>query len=163
MTRIGIDVGGTFTDLVATRDDGSPPTVFKTPSVPHDPSIGVMKGLEGLASKMSVSVERLLSSADAIVHGATVATNALIERSGAKVGLITTDGFRDLLEMREGLKEDRYNLRMDQVEPLVPRRLRVGVPERVDASGATRQELDADELRRQLEFLRDEGDRKSVV
>ncbi len=157
MTRIGIDVGGTFTDLVATRDDGSPPTVFKTPSVPHDPSIGVMKGLEGLASKMSVSVERLLSSADAIVHGATVATNALIERSGAKVGLITTDGFRDLLEMREGLKEDRYNLRMDQVEPLVPRRLRVGVPERVDASGATRQELDADELCRQLEFLRDEG------
>ena len=155
--RIGIDVGGTFTDLVAMRDGDSAPVVFKTPTTPADPSDGVLAGLDGLAAAMDADARALLRGADVVIHGTTVATNTLVERKGANIGLITTEGFRDLLEIREGLKEDRYNLRMDQVEPLAPRRLRVGVRERVDASGTVRQPLDVDDLRRKIEYLKSEG------
>ncbi len=137
--------------------DDSAPVVFKTPTTPADPSDGVVAGLEGLAAVMDTDARSLLRHADVVIHGTTVATNTLVERKGSNVGLITTEGFRDLLEIREGLKEDRYNLRMDQVEPLAPRRLRVGVRERVDASGTVRQELDTDGLRRQVEYLKAEG------
>ncbi|MCE2456365.1 MAG: hydantoinase B/oxoprolinase family protein [Dehalococcoidia bacterium] len=155
--RIGVDVGGTFTDLVAMRVGDSAPAVFKTPTTPDDPSLGVVNGIEGLAAAMEVTSEDLLGGAEVLIHGTTVATNTLVERKGARVGLITTEGFRDLLEIREGLKEDRYNLRMDQVEPLAPRYLRVGVPERVDSSGMVRRELDVEELKRQVEYLQSEG------
>ena len=155
--RIGIDVGGTFTDLVAMGEGDSSPVVFKTPTTPDDPSLGVVNGIEGLAATLGIRPQELLSSAEVLIHGTTVATNTLVERKGANVGLITTEGFRDLLEIREGLKEDRYNLRMDQVEPLAPRYLRVGVPERVDSSGAVRRELDVGELKRQVEYLKSEG------
>ena len=155
--RIGIDVGGTFTDLVAMGEGESTPIVFKTPTTPADPSDGVLKGLEGLASSVGLEARELLEGAQVVIHGTTVATNTLVERNGAKVGLVTTEGFRDLLEIREGLKEDRYNLRMDQVEPLAPRYLRVGVDERVDSSGKVRRELDIDGLKRQVEYLKSEG------
>ena len=155
--RIGIDVGGTFTDLVAMDEGGSTPVAFKTPTTPADPSDGVLNGIEGLASSVGMDARELLDKAQVIIHGTTVATNTLVERKGAKVGLITTEGFRDLLEIREGLKEDRYNLRMDQVEPLAPRYLRVGVEERVDASGKVRRGLDVEGLRRQVEYLKSEG------
>ncbi len=155
--RIGIDVGGTFTDLVAMDEGDSSPVAFKTPTTPADPSDGVLNGIAGLASSLGMDARELLNKAQVIIHGTTVATNTLVERKGAKVGLITTEGFRDLLEIREGLKEDRYNLRMDQVEPLAPRYLRVGVAERVDASGSVRSELDVEGLRRQVEFLKSEG------
>ena len=124
MYKIGIDVGGTFTDFVV-ASGGQPPRFFKTPSTPSDPSVGVMAGLEDAAGAFGLSLDDFLGAADLVIHGSTVATNTLVERKGARVGLITTDGFRDLLEMREGLKEDRYNLRMTPVEPLVPRYLRV--------------------------------------
>ena len=120
MFKIGIDVGGTFTDFVV-DSDGEPPRYFKTPSTPHDPSEGVMTGLEDAAQTYGLPLQGFLDATELVIHGSTVATNTLVERKGAKVGLITTDGFRDLLEMREGLKEDRYNLRMTPVEPLVPR------------------------------------------
>ena len=155
--RIGIDVGGTFTDLVAMGDGDSAPAVFKTPTTPANPSDGVLNGIAGLASDMGLDTRGLLNGAQVIIHGTTVATNTLVERKGAKVGLVTTEGFRDLLEIREGLKEDRYNLRMDQVEPLAPRYLRVGVAERVDSGGRVRRELDVEGLRRQAEYLKSEG------
>ena len=155
--RIGIDVGGTFTDLVAMDVGDSTPVAFKTPTTPADPSDGVLRGIAGLASYMGMDARELLQKAQVIIHGTTVATNTLVERKGAKVGLITTEGFRDLLEIREGLKEDRYNLRMDQVEPLAPRYLRVGVEERVDSSGRVRRELDVEGLRRKVEYLKSEG------
>ena len=155
--RIGIDVGGTFTDLVAMDEGGSEPVAFKTPTTPEDPSDGVLKGILGLASAMGMDARGLLEKAQVIIHGTTVATNTLVEKKGAKVGLITTEGFRDLLEIREGLKEDRYNLRMDQVEPLAPRYLRVGVAERVDAGGKVRRELDVEGLRREVEYLKSKG------
>ena len=155
--RIGIDVGGTFTDLVAMGEGDAAPVVFKTPTTPDGPSTGVLNGIEGLALAMGMGSRELLQNAEVLIHGTTVATNTLVERKGARVGLITTEGFRDLLEIREGLKEDRYNLRMDQVEPLAPRYLRVGVPERVDSSGSVRQRLDVEELKRQIEYLKSEG------
>ena len=124
--RIGIDVGGTFTDLVAV-DEAGRVTFAKAPSTPHDPSLGVLDGLERLARALGVERGALLARTERIVHGTTVATNALLERKGAKVGLLTTEGHRDVLEMREGLKDDRYNLRMPPPIPLVPRALRLGV------------------------------------
>ena len=156
MYRIGIDVGGTFTDFVVAQE-GEPPRYFKTSSTPHDPSEGVLEGLRDVADAYGLSPKDLLASTEIVIHGTTVATNTLVERKGAKVGLITTDGFRDLLEMREGMKEDRYNLRMKPVEPLVPRYLRMGVPERVRSSGIVETPLDEDALDEALEYLSNEG------
>ncbi len=141
MYRIGIDVGGTFTDLVALDDQGLV-TVAKTASTPADPSIGVMTGLERLAAAQGLGLAALLGQTERIVHGTTVATNALLERKGAKVGLLTTEGHRDVLEMREGLKDGRYDLRQPPPEPLVPRELRQGVRERIRADGRTQTPLD---------------------
>ena len=134
MYRIGIDVGGTFTDLVAVDDFGQT-TLAKVPSTPADPSIGVLDGLQLLADALGLEQTALLAQTDRIVHGTTVATNALIERRGAKVGLLTTEGHRDVIEMREGLKDDRYNLRLPPPKQLVPRKLRLGVSERTRADG----------------------------
>src|SRR5918999_4288526 len=135
MYRIGIDVGGTFTDLVAVDDYGRV-TLAKATSTPGDPSLGVMEGLGLLATELGTPVPSLLGETERIVHGTTVATNALLERKGASVGLLTTEGHRDIIEMREGLKDDRYNLRMPPPVPLVPRALRIGVRERLRFDGA---------------------------
>ena len=156
MYKIGIDVGGTFTDFVVAGATGQP-RFFKTASTPDDPSIGVMAGLQDAADAYGLSLDRFLGDTDLVIHGSTVATNTLVERKGAQVGLITTDGFRDLLEMREGLKEDRYNLRMTMVEPLAARYLRVGVPERVRASGQVERPLDEAALVKNLDYLVSEG------
>ena len=154
--KIGIDVGGTFTDFVVAAEEGQP-RFFKTQSTPGDPSIGVMNGLQDAAAAYGLSLDQFLGDTDLVIHGSTVATNTLVERKGARVGLITTDGFRDLLEMREGLKEDRYNLRMKPVEPLAARYLRVGVPERIRANGKVERPLDEAALVENLEYLVKEG------
>ena len=156
MYKIGIDVGGTFTDFVVAGEEGQP-RFFKTQTTPDDPSIGVMTGLQEAAAAYGLSLDQLLGDTDMVIHGSTVATNTLVERKGARVGLVTTDGFRDLLEMREGLKEDRYNLRMKPVEPLSARYLRVGVPERIRANGRVERPLDEDALVESLEYLVQEG------
>ncbi len=145
MVRIGIDVGGTFTDLVAVDDSGAV-TIAKAASTPADPSIGVMAGLERLAAALGLELAALLGRTERIVHGTTVATNALLERKGARVGLLTTEGHRDVLEMREGLKDDRYDLRQPPPEPLVPRELRRGVRERIRADGRVEIPLDETSL-----------------
>ena len=156
MYKIGIDVGGTFTDFVVVEEGGQP-QFFKTQSTPDDPSIGVMTGLQEISNAYGLSLDRLLGDTGLVIHGSTVATNTLVERKGAKVGLITTDGFRDLLEMREGLKEDRYNLRMQPVEPLAARYMRAGIPERIRANGRVERPLDEDALAKNLDYLVLEG------
>ncbi len=145
MLRVGIDVGGTFTDLVAVDETGRC-AVAKVGSTPLDPSIGVLAGLERLAGTLDLELGSLLKRTERIVHGTTVATNALLEHKGARVGLLTTEGHRDVIEMREGLKEDRYNLRMPRPEPLVPRARRMGVPERMRADGRVEKPLDREAL-----------------
>ena len=116
--RIGIDVGGTFTDIVCVAANGMT-TLAKASSTPLDQSEGVVNGLAVLAERLGLGLPELLARTDRIVHGTTVATNALLERKGAKVAMLTTEGHRDVIEMREGLKPERYNLRM-------PRRTRAG-------------------------------------
>ncbi|MBL8689768.1 MAG: hydantoinase/oxoprolinase family protein [Rhodospirillaceae bacterium] len=156
MIRIGIDVGGTFTDLVAVDESGRS-ILAKAASTPSDPSIGVLDGLARLAELLETDLAGLFAKTDRIVHGTTVATNALLERKGAKVGLLTTDGHRDVIEMREGLKDDRYNLRMPAPEPLVPRALRLGVKERIRADGRVGTPLDRKSLDRAVATLKKEG------
>jgi N-methylhydantoinase A len=151
--RIGIDVGGTFTDLVAI-DDGGGATLAKVPSTPHDPSLGVIDGLAALAAKLGCERGELLAQTERIVHGTTVATNALLELKGARTGLLTTEGHRDVIEMREGLKDDRYNLRLPPPEQLVPRHLRLGVRERLRADGRVEIPLDPDSLGQAIDILR---------
>jgi N-methylhydantoinase A len=154
--RIGIDVGGTFTDLVAVDEQGRV-TLAKATSTPQDQSLGVMEGLDLLARALGCEPAALLRDTERIVHGTTVATNALLERKGARVGLLTTAGHRDVIEMREGLKDDRYNLRMPPPEPLVPRARRIGVRERLRADGRVATPLDARGLARAIADLRRAG------
>jgi N-methylhydantoinase A len=162
MYRIGIDVGGTFTDLVAVDDFGRT-TLAKVATTPVDPTEGVLDGLKLLAEMLALERQALLIGTERIVHGTTVATNALIERKGAKVGLLTTEGHRDVVEMREGLKDDRYNLRLPPPEPLVPRKLRLGVRERLRAEGSIETPLDHTSLDPAIAVLkreRTEGGRR---
>jgi N-methylhydantoinase A len=156
MFTIGVDVGGTYTDLVATDEIGQ--TIFaKSPSTPADQSIGVMAGLEELARRLKVTRAEMLAATDRLVHGTTVATNALLERKGAKVALLTTEGHRDIIEMREGLKPDRYDLRSPPPEPLVPRERRFGVRERLKASGEVLTPLDAGSLSEAIAAVKQSG------
>lgn len=156
MLTIGIDVGGTFTDLVAI--DGSGRTVFaKSPSTPQDQSIGVMAGLDELARRLGLARGDMLAQTQRLVHGTTVATNALLERKGAKVALLTTAGHRDVLEMREGLKGNRYDLRSPPPEPLVPRELRFGVRERLRPGGEVLTPLDPESLGQAIAAIRAAG------
>jgi N-methylhydantoinase A len=151
--RVGIDIGGTFTDLVAVDGTGTV-TFAKTPSTPQDQSIGVLDGLEALAGSLGLTREALLARTERIVHGMTVATNALLERKGAKLALLTTEGHRDVLEMREGLKPDRYALRMPRKPALVPRHLRLGIRERIRHDGRVEVPLDRQSLDAAIEVLR---------
>ena len=150
MYVLGIDIGGTFTDLVAVDESGTV-TFVKTASTPEDQSSGVLAGLDLMAEHLGIGLADLLARTDRIVHGMTVATNALLERKGAKVALLTTEGHRDVLEMREGLKPERYNLRLARPEPLVPRHLRLGVRQRLRADGGVEVPLDPASLTEALE------------
>ena len=120
--KIGIDVGGTFTDFVVTRE-GAPPAIFKTLSTPADPSIAVVEGLATIAASMQppLSLRQFAATIDTIVHGTTVTTNATLTGRGASCALLTTEGVRDALEMRRGIREEQYNNRTTNVRPLVPR------------------------------------------
>src|SRR5205807_6046228 len=111
-----------------------------------DQSVGVMAGLSELARRLKLTRPEMLGLTDRVVHGTTVATNALLERKGAKVALLTTEGHRDVIEMREGLKGDRYDLRSPPAEPLVPRERRLGILERLKANGDVLTPLDAKSL-----------------
>ncbi|MCO5107941.1 MAG: hydantoinase/oxoprolinase family protein [Burkholderiaceae bacterium] len=156
--KIGIDVGGTFTDFVVTRD-GAEPAIFKSLSTPADPSIAVVNGLADIAASMDPpqSLEAFARTIDTIVHGTTVTTNATLTHTGAKCGLLTTRGVRDALEMRRGIREEQYNNRYTNVRPLVPRYLRAGIEGRLDRTGAETAPLDVDGVREAIELFRREG------
>src|ERR1700757_2891047 len=156
MYTLGVDVGGTYTDLVASDESGR--TVFaKSPSTPTDQSIGVMAGLDELARRLGLSTAEMLARTGRLVHGTTVATNALLERKGARVALLTTEGHRDILEMREGLKPNRYDLRTPPPEPLVPRELRFGVRERLRPNGEVLIPLDEGSLSEAIAAIKISG------
>ena len=154
--KIGIDVGGTFTDFLVTRA-GAEPRIFKTLSTPEDPAIGLINGLEDIAAAHDLSIGALAGEIETIVHGTTVTTNATLTLNGAKTGLITTKGLRDALEMRRGIREEQYNNRYTNVPPLVPRYLRVGVDGRLDRNGDEVTALDLGEVNDAISFFKDEA------
>ena len=110
--RLGIDIGGTFTDFALIDDVSGKVSVNKALTTPHDPSEAIMKGMQALLESESLSA----SQVDIVVQGTTLATNALIERKGAKTGLITTEGFRDVLELRRETRYDIYDLFIEMPE-----------------------------------------------
>src|SRR5258708_32520160 len=116
-----------------------------------------MAGLDELARRLRMTRAEMLGVTDRVVHGTTVATNALLERKGAKVALLTSAGHRDVIEMREGLKPDRYDLRSPPPEPLVPRERRLGVRERFKADGKMLTPLDAGSLGDAIAAVRQSG------
>jgi N-methylhydantoinase A len=156
--KIGIDVGGTFTDFLVAWDDREP-EIFKVLSSPGDPSIAVIDGLSEIAASMDppISVEEFAGAIETIVHGTTVTTNATLTRRGAKAGLLTTKGMRDALEMRRGIREEQYNNRYTNVEPLVPRYLRQGVAGRIDRNGVETTPLSLNEVQEAIELFRKEN------
>lgn len=156
--KIGIDVGGTFTDFVLARD-GEPPRIHKTLSTPADPSIAVVEGLAQIAATMEppLSLREFAGAIDTIVHGTTVTTNATLTSTGAKCALLTTEGVRDALEMRRGIREEQYNNRAANVKPLVPRARRLGVPGRLDRHGRELAPLDLQAVQQALAAWRTEG------
>ncbi len=153
--KLGIDVGGTFTDFIANSESGES-TIFKTLSTPEDPSIGVMNGIPELAKLVKLDPADFINSIDTIVHGTTVATNALLTLKGAKTALITTRGVRDALEMRRGIREEQYNNQYRNVIPLVPRYLRLTINERIDAQGKIITPFKESELIPLVELLEEE-------
>jgi len=156
--KIGIDVGGTFTDFIVTRD-GAEPAIYKTLSTPADPSIAVVEGLAEIAAGQTPaqSLAEFAPTIDTIVHGTTVATNAVLTRTGAKSALLTTRGVRDALEMRRGIREEQYNNRYTNVEPLVPRYLRAGVGGRLDRAGREVEPLSVEDVKSAIGLFRAEG------
>lgn len=150
---IGIDVGGTFTDLVAMDSQGT--ELVKVPSTPDDPGRGVLDALEVLADRRGCDLAALLPVIEVFIHGTTVATNTIVQRNGAALGLITTRGFRDLLELREGARDDRYRLRRAEPAPLIDRPLRLEIDERVKADGSIGRPLDHAGLAPLLATLRE--------
>src|SRR5687767_12952329 len=104
--KVGIDVGGTFTDLLVTRA-GEPPRVFKALSTPRDPAIGLVNGLAEAAKSYGLALNAFAGDIETIVHGTTVTTNATLTLTGAKTALLTTKGLRDAVEMRRGIREEQ--------------------------------------------------------
>jgi N-methylhydantoinase A len=150
---IGVDVGGTFTDFYALSEASGEVWLHKRPSTPDDPGRAIVEGVEAFASapgRAGADVRRL-------AHGTTVGTNALIQRQGGKVALITTRGFRDLLEIGRQIRPHMYDLYADFPPPLVPRARRFEVTERIVADGSVHRPLDDAELAAAIEAVRASG------
>jgi len=131
---IGVDVGGTFTDFYAVDRKSARVVVHKTPSTPHNPAEAILAGLDSLATANGIPADEVTR----LAHGTTVATNALIQRKGAPLALITTEGFRDLLEIGRQIRPKMFDLKADAPPPLVPRKHRFEVRERMMADGTPR-------------------------
>lgn len=154
--RIGIDVGGTFTDLVYLSDNDSV-RVVKTPTTPENQAVGVLNGLERIADQEGKKINGLLKETDLVIHGTTVATNTMLEFNGASTGLIATKGFRDDIELRRGYKERLFNPAFPQPIPIARRRHRLTVNERINREGNVTQELDEKEVRSVVRKLKHAG------
>ena len=151
MYRVGIDIGGTFTDMLWVGEDGVA-VIGKTLTTPGDPSLAVENALRTVLQASSAKSER-----GTLIHGTTLVTNALIERKGAPTALLTTVGFRDAVEIGREHRYELYDLNLDLPKPLVPRHLRFDVPERIAADGTLIQALDEKFLRRLVSELSAKG------
>jgi N-methylhydantoinase A len=149
---LGIDVGGTFTDLVCADEAGRTQTE-KILTTIESQDIGVLSGINKLATKYGLAEEDFLSQISVVVHGTTVATNTMLEYTGALTGLITTAGFRDTIEIRRNYKEAAFDIHLPAPYQIVPRRRRLGVTERIDYAGQVVKPLAEDEVRTAVQRL----------
>jgi N-methylhydantoinase A len=150
---VGVDVGGTFTDFYAFDEDQQLVRIHKRPSTPKNPALAILSGLDDLARDQGVVSGKVARFA----HGTTVATNALIQRRGAPVALITTEGFRDLLEIGRQIRPKMYDLKADEPPPLVPRKHRIEIKERIDANGGIVETLEDSAIRKAVETVKASG------
>jgi N-methylhydantoinase A len=159
---IGVDTGGTFTDLICV-DQAGESVIVKTPSTPADPSVAIIDGLQGVAGTMGKGLEEFLGDVTRICHGTTVTTNTVLTWTGAKVGLLCTKGFRDTLGIRFGIRETPYNYTIPAPKPLAPRYLRLPIEERVKWNGEVLTPLNEAEVRKACKFLKGQGVEAVVV
>ena len=145
--RLGVDIGGTFTDVAL--EIGERRYTAKNLTTSRSPEEGVLTALRAVISEAGIAP----SDVDLIIHGTTLATNALIERKGAKTALLTTEGFRDVIEIRHENRFEQYDVNIDLPPPLVPRRLRLPIRERIDAQGVVLTPLDDDSIIRAIDVL----------
>ena len=151
--RISIDVGGTFTDVILADQEEGTFHYAKTPTTHRDLAQGVLNGLDEILRSSGKKIEKL----DYLIHGTTIGTNAIVEGKGARVGLITTRGFEDVLEIRRVArpKEAAFDFEVDNPPPLVPRYLRKGVIERVNSKGEIYTPLDEESVREAVGFFKE--------
>lgn len=136
--RIAVDIGGTFTDVAITEPDGAICATAKTPTTPQDPTRGALTGVRRALDQLGAGLDQ----ATGFIHGTTLATNALIERRGAVVSTVTTEGFRDILEIAYERRYDQYDIDLDKPDLIVPRARSFTIPERMTVAGAILQSLD---------------------
>jgi N-methylhydantoinase A len=151
--RIGVDIGGTFTDFALLDEASSRVWIHKQLSTPPDPAVAVLEGIPILLAKAGAA----LKNVDAVIHGTTLVTNAVIERKGARVGMLVTAGFRDVLDIGRELRYDMFDLRQRFPSPLVPRRLRLELKERIRYDGTIEIALDPNAARATIANLIEEG------
>ncbi|NKE45947.1 hydantoinase/oxoprolinase family protein [Roseomonas frigidaquae] len=149
--RLAVDIGGTFTDVAVERDGER--WTGKVLTTPHAPELGVLNGVKLVMDRAGLTPADIAL----VIHGTTLATNAIIERKGAKTALLTTDGFRDVLALGNESRYDQYDLNIDLPQPLIPRRWRLTVPERLDNEGRILLALNESAVRAQVEIMRAEG------
>ena len=150
---LGFDIGGTFTDFVLVESLSGKIWFHKCLTTPIDPADGALNGIKTILKKGEINLEEISLA----IHGTTLATNALIEQRGAKTGLLTTKGFRDILQMGKEQRYDIYDLFLKYPEPLVPRRWRRGISERLDSKGEVIEPLNFKELKKEIKYLIGEG------
>src|ERR1700759_4331886 len=150
--RIAVDIGGTFTDATLIDEETGRVSIAKTLTTPSDPSEGFMTAVERALSDASLAA----SDVGFVVHATTVATNAIIEGKVARSGFVTTEGFRDLLEIARQVRPSLYDTRFEKAKPLVPRDRAIGVRERLGPKGETITPLDDDSVREAAALMRRE-------
>lgn len=150
---IGVDVGGTFTDVTLVNAEAETVAVHKVRSTPADPSVAIMTGITEMLAMHGLPTTQI----DYLAHGTTVATNALIERKGVRTGLLVTDGFRDLLEIARQVRPGLYDLHRPKPDPLVPGHLRLEVEERLYHDGSVRRPINRDGLAASVARLKEAG------
>src|ERR1044072_465666 len=151
--RGGLDIGGTFTDFALYDGEQRRISLYKCLTTPQDPSIAALEGVGALTAEAGIT----LADVSEIIHGTTLVTNAIIERRGSRLGLLTTRGFRDNLEMGGEQRYDIYDLFLSFPDPLVPRRHRLEIGERMDRDGRVISPLDPDAVRKGARQLADDG------
>lgn len=157
--KIGVDVGGTFTDVCMFNQETGEVNVYKLPSTPWDPSEAIGTGIQEILALYQVSPAAVSN----LVHGTTVATNAALERKGAKTAIITTKGFRDLIELARQTRASLYDTQVEKPVPIVYRKMRREVEERVQADGTIFQPLDIAQVERMVDELKTQGTQAYAV